>query len=294
MLKGIDVSSHNGWPYNQATENAYRQSDFVIVKATQGTGYTYTNFAAAMERALADGKLAGMYHYAGGGGWAEEARHFWDVCQAYSRRAIPVLDFEEYQNKANWNDTLWAKRFCEEYHRLSGVWPMVYIQASALPRVSACASSCALWIAGYPTAKEVGWNYPRMSYPTWPWATWTLWQYTSAGGVDRNVAQLTREGWMKIAGGTGGTAQVPVSDRNVQIGRMARDVLNGMYGNGLARKKALGADYQAVQEVVNELLGASSERLADLALQGKFGNGEDRKYILGSRYEQVQKIVNSR
>lgn len=292
MLKGIDVSSHNGWPYNAVTERAYKESDFCIVKATQGTGYTYSKVHAAVARAKGDGKLVGVYHYAGNGNAVMEARHFWDVVGTYNRTVVPVLDFEKYQNESNWNDTLWAKRWCEEYHRLSGVWPMVYVQASAINRVSACAACCALWIAGYPTSKDIGWAYPRMSYPTAPWATWTLWQYTSAGGVDRDVAQLSREGWSKIAGGSGNTVQA--SDRNVQIGRMARDVINGRYGDGLARKKALGGDYQAVQAMVNELLGASSQRLADMVLQGRFGNGEDRRYILGGRYDEVQKVVNSR
>ena len=34
-LKGIDISHHNGWPFNETTEKAYQESDFVVVKATQ-------------------------------------------------------------------------------------------------------------------------------------------------------------------------------------------------------------------------------------------------------------------
>lgn len=292
MLKGIDVSSHNGWPYNAVTAKAYKESDFVIVKATQGTGYVYSNFQAAMAKAKADGKLMGMYHYAGNGNALDEATHFWNVVQSWNRISIPVLDFERYQNERNWNDTLWAKRFCEEYHRLSGVWPMVYVQASAIARVSICSSCCALWVAGYPTSKDVGWAYPRMNYPVSPWATWTVWQYTSTGGVDRNVAQLTAESWAKVASGGGPVANV--SGRPATLARMARDVINGRYGNGLARKNALGTDYKAVQEIVNALVGGTSEELADMVMAGKLGDGEDRRYILGDRYATVQKIVNSR
>ena len=43
-MRGIDVSHHNGWPYNTVTESAYKEADFVIVKATQGKSYAYTNF----------------------------------------------------------------------------------------------------------------------------------------------------------------------------------------------------------------------------------------------------------
>lgn len=41
------------------------------------------------------------------------------------------------------------------------------------------------------------------------------------------------------------------------IDQMARDVIAGKYGNGDARKKALGSNYDAVQRRVNELLGVS-------------------------------------
>lgn len=41
---------------------------------------------------------------------------------------------------------------------------------------------------------------------------------------------------------------------NVDIEQMARDVIKGLYGQGEARKKALGANYEAVQKRVNEIL----------------------------------------
>lgn len=50
-------------------------------------------------------------------------------------------------------------------------------------------------------------------------------------------------------------AIAPSSD----IDKIARDVINGKYGNGEARKKALGELYTVVQKRVNEILKGSTE-----------------------------------
>lgn len=87
------------------------------------------------------------------------------------------------------------------------------------------------------------------------------------------------------------------------IDQMARDVLAGKYGNGDARKKALGSNYDAVQKRVNEILGGkaaasaskSVDELAREVIQGKWGNSPDRKAKLeaaGYDYAAVQKRVN--
>lgn len=95
-------------------------------------------------------------------------------------------------------------------------------------------------------------------------------------------------------GGTGG----------VDIDALAREVIAGKYGNGEARKAALGSNYAAVQARVNELLGAGSssgsggsssvdiDALARAVINGDYGNGETRKRKLGSLYAAVQKRVN--
>ena len=85
---------------------------------------------------------------------------------------------------------------------------------------------------------------------------------------------------------------------------MARDVIAGKYGNGDARKKALGSNYNAVQKRVNEILagsGSSSsskksiDTIAKEVIAGKWGNGNTRKKKLeaaGYDYNAVQKRVN--
>ena len=89
------------------------------------------------------------------------------------------------------------------------------------------------------------------------------------------------------------------SGSSVDLDALAHAVIRGDYGNGEARKKALGSNYEAVQKRVNELLGAGSsgssvdlDALARAVIRGDYGNGEARKKALGSNYEAVQKRVN--
>ena len=87
---------------------------------------------------------------------------------------------------------------------------------------------------------------------------------------------------------------------------VAKEVINGQWGNGddrKARLKAAGYDYSAVQAKVNKLLkgsGATSSlkpvaTIAQEVIDGKWGNGDDRKKKLtaaGYDYSAVQAKVN--
>jgi hypothetical protein len=88
------------------------------------------------------------------------------------------------------------------------------------------------------------------------------------------------------------------------VDEIAQEVINGKWGNGDDRKKALtnaGYDYDAVQAKVNSLLSGSSSttksvtEIAKEVIQGKWGNGTARKEALekaGYNYSEVQKKVN--
>lgn len=79
---------------------------------------------------------------------------------------------------------------------------------------------------------------------------------------------------------------------------LAREVIEGKYGNGEDRKSALGDRYAEVQARVNEILAPTPKQNVDIldlvrkTIRGDFGNGEDRKNVLGSNYEEVQRQVN--
>ena len=82
------------------------------------------------------------------------------------------------------------------------------------------------------------------------------------------------------------------------IDELAQEVLQGKYGNGQARKDALGSRYDEVQAKVNELLKNGSKCVDDIArevIAGKWGNGQDRKTKLtnsGYDYQTIQNRVN--
>lgn len=103
-----------------------------------------------------------------------------------------------------------------------------------------------------------------------------------------------------LAGGSGGGAsQAPAAD---DVDDLARRVIAGEFGNGAARKAALGDRYAEVQARVNEMLGAGGsggssggtdiDALARAVIRGDYGNGAERKRRLGSLYETVQARVN--
>jgi N-acetylmuramoyl-L-alanine amidase CwlA len=91
------------------------------------------------------------------------------------------------------------------------------------------------------------------------------------------------------------------------IDELAKEVMQGKWGNGADRKKRLtdaGYDYSKVQAKVNELVSGktttptqkkSVDAIAREVIQGKWGNGQDRKNRLtkaGYNYAEVQKKVN--
>ena len=107
-----------------------------------------------------------------------------------------------------------------------------------------------------------------------------------------------------ITGGvvSGGTTSAAPSGT---VAELARRVIAGEFGNGDARRAALGSRYDEVQAEVNRILaggsggGAAQEPAADdvddlarRVIAGEFGNGAARKAALGDRYAEVQARVN--
>ena len=96
---------------------------------------------------------------------------------------------------------------------------------------------------------------------------------------------------------TGGGEPVVTDD----IDKLAHDVINGVFGNGDARRATLGDKYDAVQARVNEILGGGGsgggsgmdvDDLSRRVIAGEFGNGRERRDRLGVNYGAVQARVN--
>ena len=105
--------------------------------------------------------------------------------------------------------------------------------------------------------------------------------------------------------GSGGDSYSGGSSVEGDVADLARRVINGEFGNGDARKAALGDRYSEVQAEVNRILSGGEESgsggasqsvdiddLARRVINGEFGNGDDRRNALGGNYDAVQARVN--
>ena len=275
MLRGLDISK---W---QSVGTGDQAADFVICKATEGTGYVDPSCDKHYQRAKQQGKLLGVYHFArpdlnvGVDGARREAQFFVKNIKGYIKEAILALDYE----CAPYSDD-WAYAFAEEVHNQTGVWPMLYASASKINGVNwaKTAKECGLWIAGYPSKYDVP-NPPEpsvndMPYKIGAWKFWVIWQYTSsAGQLDRDIANIDRTAWMKYANpGASVTpapapAPAPAKKSNDQI---ADEVIAGKWGNGAERKEKLqaaGYNYDEIQSIVNKKLGINQSTTISYAVR---------------------------
>ena len=108
----------------------------------------------------------------------------------------------------------------------------------------------------------------------------------------------------KMCGGnpakpSGGTSSSSAPSGSVTD--LANRVIAGEFGNGDARRAALGSRYDEVQAEVNRILGGGGsskhaapyiDQMARDVIAGKYGNGDARKQALGSNYAAVQARVN--
>lgn len=269
MLKGIDISKWQGAGFNLDVAG-----DFAIFKATEGTGYVDPLCDKFYQQAKAKDLLKGVYHFArpdlGNTGEAE-AEFFVKNIKGYIGDAILVLDYE----CAPYSDD-WAYTFANRVHDLTGVWPMLYASASKINGVNwtKTAQNCGLWIAGYPSKYNVK-NPPMpstsdMPYKIGAWPFWAIWQYTSsAGTLDRDIANMDAAAWRKYAAVNGEAKPTPAPAPTPQPSKktneqIADEVIAGKWGNGADRKARLeqaGYDYNAIQAIVNNKLAGNTSSI---------------------------------
>ena len=112
-------------------------------------------------------------------------------------------------------------------------------------------------------------------------------EYVYSGGV-KQAGLVRRRAAEKALFDTPVTSAVDTGEKSIDI--LAREVIAGQYGGGDARKSALGDQYNAVQNRVNEYYSC-----ATACVRGDYGNGNERKEKVttaGYDYATVQGIVN--
>ena len=254
-MNGIDIASYQ----SALNPSAMTGTDFIIVKATQGTYYTSPCWRNQADGTLRAGKLLGLYMYATNDDPTQQAARFLSTVRDYIGRAVLAVDWESNQNGAFGNPAH-LEAIVKAVIAQSGVRPIIYVQASALPAVEPVAkrNNCGLWVAQYADMNATGWQ-------THPWNegryTCALRQYTSNGHVpgyggplDLDLAYMDASAWGRYAAVNGKPKPVTPSAPVLNLEKMADDVIAGKYGDGDTRRRALGANYSKVQEIVNRKL----------------------------------------
>lgn len=294
-MKFIDISN---WQAGLNVASVVKNGGLgaVIVKATEGVGFVDKSCDGFVQQCISNGIRFGFYHFARNNDAAAEAEFFRKNTTGYEGKGIPVLDWEDGQSIA------WVNKFVERYHELTGVWPWVYGNAWRFNQ-GTVNTNCGRWVAGYPSNGITDINYGLNNDCAYKVNNGLVcaWQFSSSvrisgysGNLDGDVFYGDAAAWDKYAGGSpasggsGGSTTTPSGS----VLSLAVGVMQGKYGNGTARKQALGSRYDEVQDFINHISTASAQTLAQEVLAGKYGNGDTRKTVLGSRYKEVQAIVN--
>ncbi len=219
---GIDVSSYQGGSINW-TDVKNDGISFAYVKAAEGSpagGFSIQDpdFAINEAGAAAAGISVGAYYYAhpeldlGRSGADAEAAYFWSVAGSYIKpngglSLMPVLDIEQNVTGASPAYTAvtlsaWVNEWCMDIVNDAAaqgvvVKPLVCTFVSYAagtsgfgPGLNSTVTQWPLWMVS-PNGEN-----PQTGGPsgTYPWSTWTLWQYgqadisgISTGAVDEDV-----------------------------------------------------------------------------------------------------------
>ena len=264
-LNGIDISS-----YQSGIDLTVVPCDFVIIKATQGTGYVNPDCDRAYQQAKRAGKLRGTYHYVGGGNAVAEADYYVNNIKGYLKDGLLAIDWEAEQNSA-WGNEAYLEQLVRRVIERTGVKPLIYSMASRYAQVAAVAKKldCGLWIAEYADMNPTG-------YQAHPWRegayACAIRQYASTGrlngwggNLDLNIAYMTRDQWAKYVNPGGKPAAAPAPSKPSAPAKKSEDtiaaeVIAGKWGNGqdrVNRLKKAGYNPATIQAKVNARLGAN-------------------------------------
>ena len=247
-MRGVDVSN---W---QCDIDTYAlDADFVVAGATWGIGgfnnmclTNGVNRAANYQlgRAADSGKSIGVYHYAMGRDANAEADFFIDNVRGYVGNAVLVLDWES-QDNPQFGNGAWVETWVRHVHDRTQVWPLVYVQASALGQLTSFVREhCGVWIAQYASMNVTGYQATPWLYGAYGEA---MRQYTSngyvsgyAGRLDLNYFRGERWQWDAYAHGDGANVSAPETNTGGTVSQSACVVVvSGDTLSGIAARTGL-------------------------------------------------------
>ena len=205
MQNGIDISNHQG-KMDLAAVLKQTATDFVICKATEGTGFVDKYCDKFMVIAQDAGKQVGFYHFARPeyNAARAEADFFVRQTKGYFNKGIPVLDWES----AGKSNVKWAKEWLDRVYSVTGVKPVIYMSESVVNAYNwkaVAEAGYGLWVARY-RDYNVDRNYDMSTCGKKPvvkwWSFYMMWQWTSvgrlngySGNLDCNAFYGDRAAW---------------------------------------------------------------------------------------------------
>lgn len=253
--KGIDVSYHQGTIDWKKVKNA--GIEFAIIRIGYGI-YDYQKdkqFENNYKNARANGIPVGVYHYSYATSVAEAQKEANLVVSWLNGRDLDLPVYFDIEDKSQQNlgkSTL--NSMCETFCNIieaAGYWAGIYSNkywATSIIDGPTLGKRYTYWIAQY---------NDKCTY-TGPYA---IWQYSSTGkvnGINGNVDMNYQ--YSEVGGKTGSTSNGSSSSKKSNE-TIANEVIAGKWGNGNTRKTKLtnaGYDYDTIQAIVNEKMGASS------------------------------------
>lgn len=250
MIKGIDVSKWQGNINFQKVKDS--GISFVIIRAGYGKLPSQKDkcFEENYCKAKASGLDVGVYWYSYAMS-VDEAREEAKACLSVIKGKqfeYPVyFDLEEqkqFSKGREFCDSI-VNAFCGELEK-NVYFAGLYISRSPLERFisESTAKKYALWVAEYNSKCRYNGDYG-------------MWQYSSKGKVngiggncDMNYCYKNYPSIIKNGGFNG-------YGKKKSVDEIAKEVIDGKWGNGEERKKKLSAegyDWKTVQKKVNELL----------------------------------------
>lgn len=193
LVNGIDISHWQG-TFDFAKASA-EGNKFCFVKATDGSQYIDGQFRRNWSAGREHGLLVGAYHFFRPDEDAErQANHFLETVGPLPIGTLPcVLDWEVTGHVRNSQQVAGAQTWLRLVHEKTGVMPIIYTGPAFLKALGDMKAFAAypLWIAHY------GVKRPLVSRP---WVRYTFWQYSSKGGIDRNLFNGTLQELRALAG----------------------------------------------------------------------------------------------
>ncbi len=178
---GMDTSFWDGDLTVEKWQQVYNAGYvFAFVKATEGVGYTDSEFFDNITRAPQAGVLTGCYHFAhpDSNSATAEADWFVDVAGPYIAGGYlrPVLDLEDGSSLSTAALSDWANAWLNAVEQQTGVEPFIYTNTNyATYELNSTVASRDLWIAQYWYTPDPQNGQPDIGV----FNGWVFWQWTA-------------------------------------------------------------------------------------------------------------------